>query len=65
MRCLRVAGEMNFAPTTWVETSENEAFEGAGEMNFAPTMWVKALEDEGKICGGCGVVLWIMPQILR
>jgi hypothetical protein len=26
-RCLRVAGEMNFAPTMWAETPDDEAFD--------------------------------------
>jgi hypothetical protein len=32
----RAAGEMNFAPTTCVETSENEVFEGGGRNEFRP-----------------------------
>jgi hypothetical protein len=30
IRCLRVTGEMNFAPTMWVESLDDEAVDGGG-----------------------------------
>jgi hypothetical protein len=41
MRRLRVAGEMNFAPTTWVETIEGECYaDGKKSVSLADTIFV-------------------------
>jgi hypothetical protein len=51
MRCLRGAGEMNFAPTNIVQAFEDEAFEEGGRNEFRPYNVDATACVEGEILG--------------